>query len=86
MDTQNIEANVTAYIREAFLYGKGNGELTSMTELVETGIIDSINVLRLVEFLEEDYDVEIRLADVLQFTTIANISRIIETKTMNNGQ
>lgn len=55
-------------------------EITRTTPLVQDGIVDSLNVLKLVEFVEDSYDIELEASDVLQFTTIENIARVIESR------
>ena len=55
-------------------------EITRTTPLVQDGIVDSLNVLKLVEFVEDTYDIELEASDVQQFTTVENIARVIEDK------
>lgn len=71
---------VREFVTGVFLDGEERAEVTDTDELVKTGIIDSINVLRLVEFVEETYEIELEPADITRFTTIANITAVIEEK------
>ncbi len=75
-----LEARIRALIVEEMLQGCDEPGLTSATDLVQAGIVGSINVLRLVDFVEEQYDMELMPADIRQFTTIANIARIVGEK------
>ena len=50
--TTSIEQAVKAFIVEAFMYGSGGETLDNDLNLVETRILDSINVLQLVEFIQ----------------------------------
>jgi acyl carrier protein len=77
----SLEARVRALIVAEMLQGEDSATLTSTTELVETGIVDSINVLKLVDFIEENYDVILEPEDIRQFTTISNIARVLAGKT-----
>ena len=81
LETDTLEARVRALIVTEMLQGEDSATLTSTTELVETGIVDSINVLKLVDFIEETYDLMLEPEDIRQFTTIANIVRVVGTKT-----
>lgn len=46
------------FIIENFLFGEGH-ELKNDTSFLEEGIIDSTGVLELIEFLEEEFNIEI---------------------------
>ena len=48
------------YILQEFLPGEDPDELTDSTPLISSGILDSLATLRLVSFLEEEYQIEIQ--------------------------
>lgn len=76
-----IEAAVRAYLIDDLLSGRPDcGELQEDTELVHSGLLDSINVLELVNFLEDSYGVEFGPRDVQGFTSIGEIARIVREK------
>ena len=58
----------------------GAGEITDDTELVQRGIVDSINVLRIVDFVEENWEILLEPEDIYQFTTIERIAAIVQSK------
>jgi acyl carrier protein len=76
----SIETKVRSFITDELLDGKRPVEFGSDTELVETGIVDSVNVLNLVEFIEESYNIELEVADIQKFTTLGNIAGGIARK------
>jgi len=78
--TGGVLPTIREFVREAFLYGEARPEVTDAAELVKTGIIDSINVLRLVDFVEETYEIELEPADITRFTSIVDITAVIEEK------
>jgi acyl carrier protein len=78
-----LEARIRALIVEEMLQGCDDAELTSETDLVKAGVVNSINVLRLVDFVEELYDLELMPAAIRQFTSIASIASIASTSTVN---
>jgi acyl carrier protein len=80
LDAETLEARVRALIVAEMLQGDDAATLTSTTELVESGIVDSINVLKLVDFIEETYDLLLEPEDIRQFTTIAGIVRVVAAK------
>lgn len=76
----SLTASVRAFILEAFLFGEDSDELTSDTHLVEQGVVNSINVLQLVEFMEETYDIMLEPQELHELISISNIANVIATK------
>jgi acyl carrier protein len=81
-DTQKISDKVKAYILREFLPGEDPSELTEDTPLFTTGILDSIATLKLVTYLEEEFDITIEAheADAENLNTITDISKLVSTK------
>ena len=75
-----IQSEVRDFVVDAFLYGEDDPEILSDTNLVERGVVDSINVLQLVEFMEESYDIMLEPEDLFQLISIANIAELIEVR------
>jgi acyl carrier protein len=73
-----IDNAVKAYILKEFLPGEDPEELTNSTPLIAGGILDSIATLKLVEFLERQYNIEL-LAHELDTEHLGTISAIAET-------
>ena len=78
--TVKIQSEVRDFVVDAFLYGEDDPEILSDTNLVERGVVDSINVLQLVEFMEESYDIMLEPEDLFQLISIANIAELIEVR------
>jgi acyl carrier protein len=78
--SRDIAGAVRAFIAATYLPDEDPARLTDETELVQTGIIDSIRVLHLVGFVEDQYDLELEPQDIQQFTTVGNIARVIRAK------
>ncbi len=76
----NIEAAIRNYLVEAFVLGQEGEPITDSTHLVEAGIVDSINVLRLVEFIEESYDILLEPQELHELVSIANIAQLVRRK------
>lgn len=55
---------IRAFIIENFLFGEDN-DLKEDTSFIEEGIIDSTGVLELIEFLEEEFDIQIDDEDMI---------------------
>ncbi|MFP6638780.1 MAG: acyl carrier protein [Myxococcota bacterium] len=81
MDT-TIADKVKAFVLEEFLPGEDPDELTDSTELVSSNILDSLAILKLVTFLEEEFKIEIAAheADEEHMNTLADIAVLVNSK------
>ncbi len=59
-----------------------NRELNDDTDLIERGIIESINAINLVIFLENEFDIQVNSGDLIggNFKSINHIVAFIEKK------
>ena len=62
---QDIEDGVRRFITENFPLGDTGHELAGGESLLEVGVIDSVGVLELIEYLEASYSIAIPDEDVL---------------------
>jgi acyl carrier protein len=53
----DVRSKLTAFIRESFLAGDRNGELEDTTPLLEWGVLDSLKVAMLLNFLRGELGV-----------------------------
>ncbi len=79
---EEIQKAVKSFILQEFLPGEDPSELTDSTPLVSSGILDSLAVLKLVSFLEEQFDVEVEAheADEEHLNTIEAICTLVHPK------
>ena len=59
-----IKLKIKEFIIENFLFGE-ESDLNNDTSFLEEGIIDSTGVLELIEFLEEEFEIEIDDEDMI---------------------
>jgi len=73
---------VKQYILRTYLPGEDPQFLTSSTEMIRSGILDSLATLGLVSFLEETYGIELEAHDVdaSNLGTLSDIQRLVESK------
>jgi len=73
---------VRGYILEQFLSGEDPNLLTPTTPLMSSGILDSINSLKLILFLETEFGIEIDAHEASEeyLDTLENICKLIESK------
>jgi len=78
----NIEQKIRDFIRDNFLMGEDNGNLSSNDSLLEKGIIDSVGILELVSFLEETFDIKVQDEELVpeNLDSIAFIVNYIQHK------
>jgi acyl carrier protein len=82
MNDAEIESIVKAYVLKEFLPGEDPSALTDSVQLISTGILDSIAVLRLVTFLEEKFGIRVEAYEtgMENLNTVADISRLVKSK------
>jgi acyl carrier protein len=54
---QPIEREVRQFVIDNFLFTAGNGQFSSTDSFLETGLVDSMGILNLVEFVREKYSI-----------------------------
>jgi len=82
IDQQNIEAAVKTFILNEYLPGEDPAALTGTTGLMTTGILDSIAVLKLVTFLENEFGITIEPHEAIieNLNTLSDIARLVMSK------
>ena len=73
---------IKGYILDEFLSGEDPDLLTPTTPLVSSGILDSLGMLKLVTFLEQEFDIQVKPheADEEHLNTLVAISSLVESK------
>jgi acyl carrier protein len=82
MNPEDIKSAVKKFILNEYLPGEDPAALTDTTPLVTTGILDSIAVLKVVSFLENQFDILIQPheAVVENLNTLSDIERFVAAK------
>lgn len=78
----DVTGQVKDFILGNFLQGEDPRNLTPTTELIRSGIIDSLATLELVSFLEERFGIELGPQDVgpENLGTLDSIDRLVRSK------
>jgi acyl carrier protein len=81
-----IEGEIRAFLSRNFPLYKGN-KVDREQSLVESGVIDSMGILELVEFVEVRFDLRIPEEELLpeNLDSIANITRYLAQKLGTDG-
>jgi clorobiocin biosynthesis protein CloN5 len=79
MKEDDVVTVVTGFVREKFLSGDPDGELREDTNLLQLGILDSLNTAVLMTFIRDELDVAIPLEMIsaANFKSVRNIASMI---------
>jgi len=79
MTEAEIVSRTRSYIKENFLYARPDFELDDEAGLLGLGIIDSMGVMELIEFIQTEFRIEIADDDITEdnLGTVAAISRYV---------
>lgn len=78
----SIVAKLKQYILSEFLPDEDPAKLTPQTELVSTGILDSVATLKLVTFLEDEWQIEVPpdQTDEEHLNTLQQIASLVRSR------
>ena len=78
----DMKDEIRSYILNEFLPGVDESELSNTTALISGGIIDSIGTLKLISFMEEEYDIIIEAFEINEdnLDTLEKIEEFVESK------
>jgi len=77
-----IKSAIRRYIAQNLLFTEEDDEYADNASLLENGIIDSIGVMELVAFVEDNFDVEVADEDIVpeNFDSVQAIADYVHTK------
>jgi acyl carrier protein len=79
MEAYNIEYRIEEFIRTQFSVSPTDPRFDRGVDLFEAGYIDSMGIVELLEFLSQEFDVQIPDDDLLSddFSSITGIAQIV---------
>lgn len=79
---QAVEEKIRKYIADNILFSKDGFPYSDEASFLENGIIDSMNVLELVVFVEDNFGVTVSDEDVVpdNFDSVARLSAYVQQK------
>lgn len=77
-----IRSTIRTYLLQEFLPGEDPEELTDQTPLITGGVLDSISTLKLVVYLEEQFQISLEAheAGVDHLDSVEQIASLVESK------
>lgn len=81
---QDVIPTVKGFILDRFLPGEDPQLLTPTTELIRSGILDSLATLELVTFLEERFGIQLEAHELAgKLSSLAEIERLVNAKLLS---
>jgi acyl carrier protein len=79
---QLAERRILEFIRSELMLDGGAENLSVDSQLLN-GVVDSLGLMQLVAFLEEEFEIEVDDSDISKeyFSTVGDIGRLVGTKT-----
>ena len=79
---QEIANLVREYVVENFLYMRRGYEFTDTDSLLGHGIIDSMGVVEMITFVQDEFEVDVEEEEITEenFGSLAAIARFVEGK------
>ena len=86
MNAVDVLTKTRTYITENFLYMRPDLELADDDLLLEKRIVDSMGMVELVTFLEDEFGIDMEDGEITEgnFATLAAISRFVMAKRGDN--
>jgi acyl carrier protein len=82
MNEQEVLERARSYVLENFLYMRRNQKLGDDDSLLRTGVITSLGVMELVDWVESTFGVSVEPSDITEqnFDTTRSIARFVVSK------
>jgi acyl carrier protein len=79
---KDVESTIKSFMLESFPTGSPEFRLEEDTSFLESGLIDSMGVLELVDFLEGEFGIDVGDSELVpeNLDSIQNICRYLESK------
>jgi len=77
-----IMARVRGFVQENFLYMHSNYQLADSDRLLEKGVIDSMSIVEMISFIENEFGVRATEEEISEanFGSLAGIARYVSEK------
>lgn len=78
----NLEAKIRSYIAENLLFSGSGYNYSDEASFLEEGIVDSIGIMELVAYVEDEFKVTVNDLDVTpdNFDSVSKLARYIRSK------
>ena len=82
MKELTVEEKIRKYISESFLFSDNGYPYADEVSFLENGVVDSMNVMELVVFVEENFGIKVDDAEIvpMNFDSVSNLARFVREK------
>ena len=82
MSPMDVPVKLRKFIKETFLNAKEVEDLGDDDSLLDSGIVDSMGILQLVNYLESQFGVDVQDEEIVpeNFETVTTIAKFVGTK------
>ena len=79
MELLDVQDRIETYVREHFMVSDSDRRFDRNIDLYESGYVDSVGVVELLAFIDEEFGVDIPESDLLSedFSNVGGIARIV---------
>ena len=80
--TNNKEEQLRTFILENYLFTDDQGKLNNKDSFLDTGILDSMGILELIYFLDEEMSIKVQSEEMIpsNLDSINNLLKLIDNK------
>lgn len=81
----NTNDTIREFITQEMLHGNLTSKIENDDQLLESGIIDSLGIMTLLSFIEENFSIQIQGEDLIpeNFASILTISALVDSHLKN---
>lgn len=81
-ETIGVEEKLTDFVSEVFLSGNHKIHITPETSLLGTRVVDSLGILEIIEFMEQEFGITVEESDMIpeNLDSIGSMTRFIKVK------
>ena len=79
---QHIEQEVRQFVIDNFVRTAGNGDFSDEDSFLETGLVDSMGIMNLVEFVREKFSITIENEELVpeHWDSVRQVAEFIQNK------
>ena len=79
-----VEQKISSYIAQNILFSRNGYPHPMEASFLENGIVDSMNILELVMFVEENFAISVSDSDIIpeNFDSVAKMAKYIQSKVL----
>ncbi|HLZ30741.1 MAG TPA: acyl carrier protein [Chloroflexota bacterium] len=80
---EDLEHTLSGFIEREFAYDRAQPQVSAEEPLLDSGLVDSVGVLKLAAFIEEHFQIEVQDEDLVpeNFSNVRAVAAFVRAKT-----